>query len=90
MNLAYPKARGVGYHRGSVSVEAATRGEDVALSRNVLIAKDLLQGCLFLLSPRRRLNTGNNLSVCLWHRRRELAMSDVRFLCLERPFRSFF
>ncbi|MBX3568688.1 MAG: transcriptional regulator GcvA [Rhizobiaceae bacterium] len=46
MELPYPKTRGPGYSHGSMSIEAAIRGEGVALGRSVLVAEDLAAGRL--------------------------------------------
>lgn len=48
--------RGVGYSHGSMSIEAAIRGEGVALGRSVLISEDLISGRLVELFPSCRLN----------------------------------
>ncbi|MGE0008885.1 MAG: transcriptional regulator GcvA [Parvibaculaceae bacterium] len=55
MELPYPKARGPGYSLGSMSIEAAIRGEGVALGRSVLVAEDLAAGRLVALFPQARL-----------------------------------
>ena len=61
--LPYPKARGPGYSHGSMSIEAAIRGEGVALGRSVLVAEDLRQGRLVAPFPQARLDVelGYNL-----------------------------
>ncbi|WCK03738.1 transcriptional regulator GcvA [Agrobacterium tumefaciens] len=46
MKLSYPRMRGLGFSHGSMSIEAAIRGEGVALGRSVLVAEDLAQGRL--------------------------------------------
>lgn len=46
MDLPYPRMRGPGFSHGSMSIEAAIRGEGVALGRSVLVAEDLAQGRL--------------------------------------------
>ncbi|KUM27778.1 LysR family transcriptional regulator [Mesorhizobium loti] len=46
MELPYPRTRGPGYSLGSMSIEAAIRGEGVALGRSVLVAEDLAAGRL--------------------------------------------
>ena len=56
MNLSYPKTRGPGYSHGSMSIEAAIRGEGVALGRSVLVAEDLDQGRLIAPFPKARLD----------------------------------
>ncbi|MDE8760135.1 MULTISPECIES: transcriptional regulator GcvA [Rhizobium] len=56
MELPYPKTRGPGYSHGSMSIEAAIRGEGVALGRSVLVAEDLAQGRLVALFPKARLD----------------------------------
>lgn len=56
MNLPYPKARGPGYSHGSMSIEAAVRGEGVALGRSVLVAEDLRQGRLVAPFPHAKLD----------------------------------
>ncbi len=48
--------RGAGYSHGSMSIEAAIRGEGVALGRSVLVAEDLASGRLVELFPAFRLN----------------------------------
>ena len=55
MDLPYPKMRGPGFSHGSMSIEAAIRGEGVALGRSVLVAEDLAQGRLVALFPQARL-----------------------------------
>ncbi|MCO5080031.1 MAG: transcriptional regulator GcvA [Rhizobiaceae bacterium] len=55
MELPYPKPRGAGYSLGSMSIEAAIRGEGVALGRSVLVAEDLAAGRLVALFPLARL-----------------------------------
>lgn len=55
MELPYPKTRGPGYSHGSMSIEAAIRGEGVALGRSVLVAEDLAAGRLVSLFPQARL-----------------------------------
>lgn len=56
MELPYPKMRGPGYSHGSMSIEAAIRGEGVALGRSVLVAEDLAQGRLVSLFPDAKLD----------------------------------
>ncbi len=56
MGLPYPQARGPGYTLGSMSIEAAIRGEGVALGRSVLVAEDLAAGRLLALFPQARLD----------------------------------
>lgn len=56
MDLPYLKARGPGYSHGSMSIEAAIRGEGVALGRSVLVAEDLCQGRLVAPFPQARLD----------------------------------
>jgi LysR family transcriptional regulator, glycine cleavage system transcriptional activator len=55
MDLAYPKTPGPGYSHGSMSIEAAIRGEGVALGRSVLVAEDLISGRLVPLFPKAKL-----------------------------------
>lgn len=55
MELPYPKTRGPGYSHGSMSIEAAIRGEGVALGRSVLVAEDVAEGRLVALSPKAKL-----------------------------------
>ncbi|WP_395023199.1 transcriptional regulator GcvA [Dongia sp.] len=55
MDLPYPKTRGPGYSHGSMSIEAAIRGEGVALGRSVLVAEDLAAGRLVALFPKAKL-----------------------------------
>ena len=55
MELPYPKTRGAGYSLGSMSIEAAIRGEGVALGRSVLVTEDLTAGRLVTLFPQARL-----------------------------------
>jgi LysR family glycine cleavage system transcriptional activator len=55
MDLPYPKTRGPGYSHGSMSIEAAIRGEGVALGRSVLVAEDLMAGRLVSLFPKAKL-----------------------------------
>lgn len=52
MGLPYPKTRGPGYSHGSMSIEAAIRGEGVALGRSVLVAEDLAEGRLVAPFPK--------------------------------------
>ncbi|MDX8534744.1 transcriptional regulator GcvA [Mesorhizobium sp. VK25A] len=56
MELPYPRTRGAGYSLGSMSIEAAIRGEGVALGRSVLVAEDLAAGRLVALFPQARLD----------------------------------
>jgi LysR family glycine cleavage system transcriptional activator len=56
MELPYPKTRGPGYNLGSMSIEAAIRGEGVALGRGVLVAEDLAAGRLVALFPQAKLD----------------------------------
>ncbi|WP_336740462.1 transcriptional regulator GcvA [Aureimonas altamirensis] len=56
MQLPYPKPRGPGYSHGSMSIEAAIRGEGVALGRSVLVAEDLAAGRLVSLFPHAKLD----------------------------------
>jgi len=55
MGQPYPRTRGPGYTLGSMSIEAAIRGEGVALGRSVLVAEDLAAGRLVALFPRAKL-----------------------------------
>jgi LysR family glycine cleavage system transcriptional activator len=55
MELPHPKTRGAGYSLGSMSIEAAIRGEGVALGRSVLVAEDLAAGRLVALFPQARM-----------------------------------
>ncbi|MFS8122606.1 transcriptional regulator GcvA [Rhizobium sp. BR 250] len=55
MGLAMPSRRGAGYSHGSMSIEAAIRGEGVALGRSVLVSEDLAAGRLVALFPDDRL-----------------------------------
>jgi LysR family glycine cleavage system transcriptional activator len=55
MDLPYPRTRGPGYTLGSMSIEAAIRGEGVALGRSVLVAEDLAAGRLVALFPQAKL-----------------------------------
>lgn len=55
MDLPHPKMRGPGYSLGSMSIEAAIRGEGVALGRSVLVAEDLAAGRLVALFPQAKL-----------------------------------
>ncbi|WP_306915070.1 transcriptional regulator GcvA [Rhizobium mesoamericanum] len=56
VGLSYSKTRGPGYSHGSMSIEAAIRGEGVALGRSVLVAEDLAQGRLVALFPNAKLD----------------------------------
>ena len=49
--VAAPRTRGPGYSHGSMSIEAAIRGEGVALGRSVLVAEDIAAGRLVALFP---------------------------------------
>lgn len=51
-----PRARGPGYSHGSMSIEAAIRGEGVALGRSVLVAEDIAAGRLVALFPQERMD----------------------------------
>ncbi len=51
MDIPYPNTRGPGFSLGSMSTEAAVRGEGVALGRSVLVAEDLAAGRLVALFP---------------------------------------
>ncbi len=55
MGVAARRTRGPGYSHGSMSIEAAIRGEGVALGRSVLVAEDLAAGRLVALFPDARL-----------------------------------
>lgn len=55
MGLPPPRARGPGYSHGSMSIEAAIRGEGVALGRSVLVAEDLAAARLVAPMPHARL-----------------------------------
>lgn len=55
MKLPSPKMRGPGFTHGSMSIDAAIRGEGVALGRSVLVAEDLGEGRLVALFPSARL-----------------------------------
>lgn len=55
MELPRPKTRGPGYSHGSMSIEAAIRGEGVALGRSVLVSEDLAAGRLVAPFPQARL-----------------------------------
>jgi LysR family glycine cleavage system transcriptional activator len=55
MGLPAARVRGPGYSHGSMSIEAAIRGEGVALGRSVLVAEDLAAGRLVELFPQARL-----------------------------------
>lgn len=55
MELPYPRVRGPGYSLGSMSIEAAIRGEGVALGRSVLVAEDLTAGRLVAPFPQAKL-----------------------------------
>ena len=56
MELPYPGMRGPGYSHGSMSIEAAIRGEGVALGRSVLVAEDLAAGRLVAVFPEAKLD----------------------------------
>lgn len=55
MDLPAARLRGSGYSHGSMSIEAAIRGEGVALGRSVLVAEDLAAGRLVALFPETRM-----------------------------------
>lgn len=55
MGLPCSRMRGPGFSHGSMSIEAAIRGEGVALGRSVLVAEDLAEGRLVSLFPEARL-----------------------------------
>ena len=55
MGVPAMRLRGPGYSHGSMSIEAAIRGEGVALGRSVLVAEDLAAGRLVALFPQARL-----------------------------------
>ncbi|MGO4840271.1 LysR substrate-binding domain-containing protein, partial [Rhizobiaceae sp. 2RAB30] len=55
MELPYPKTRGPGYSHGSMSIEAAIRGEGIALGRSVLVVEDLAASRLVAPFPGARL-----------------------------------
>lgn len=55
MGVPAARIRGPGYSHGSMSIEAAIRGEGVALGRSVLVAEDLAAGRLVELFPAARL-----------------------------------
>lgn len=50
-----PRSRGPIYSHGSMPIEAAIRGEGIALGRSVLMAEDLIAGRLLELFPQHRL-----------------------------------
>lgn len=56
MGQAYPGSRGPGFSHGSMSIEAAIRGEGVALGRSVLVADDIAEGRLVSLFPKATLD----------------------------------
>lgn len=56
MALPYPANRGPGFSHGSMSIEAAIRGEVVALGRSVLVSQDLAEGRLVSLFPHSKLD----------------------------------
>lgn len=56
MDVPCPKMRGAGFSHGSMSIEAAIRGEGVALGRSVLVAEDLSAGRLVALFPRAKMD----------------------------------
>jgi LysR family glycine cleavage system transcriptional activator len=56
IELPHPKMRGPGYSLGSMSIDAAIRGEGVALGRSVLVAEDLAAGRLVALFPQAKLD----------------------------------
>jgi len=56
MALPYSKRRGPCYSHGSMSIEAAIRGEGVALGRSVLVAEDLAQGRLIVPFPKAKVD----------------------------------
>lgn len=56
MGLPYPGSRGPGFSHGSMSIEAAIRGEGVALGRSVLVADDVREGRLVALFPKATLD----------------------------------
>ncbi|MCM8733172.1 transcriptional regulator GcvA [Azospirillum sp. A1-3] len=56
MGIPTPAARGPGYSHGSMSIEAAIRGEGVALGRSVLVSEDIAAGRLVALFPEARLD----------------------------------
>ena len=55
MGMSAVRTRGPGYSHGSMSIEAAIRGEGVALGRSVLVAEDLAAGRLVAPFPHARL-----------------------------------
>ncbi|MBK1837487.1 transcriptional regulator GcvA [Azospirillum sp. YIM B02556] len=70
MGMPAPAARGPGYSHGSMSIEAAIRGEGVALGRSVLVAEDMAAGRLVALFPEARLDveSGYDLVYPMGHR----------------------
>jgi LysR family glycine cleavage system transcriptional activator len=56
VTMPYSNTRGPGYSHGSMSIEAAIRGEGVALGRSVLVAEDLVQGRLIAPFPKAKLD----------------------------------
>ncbi|WP_331376401.1 transcriptional regulator GcvA [Sinorhizobium chiapasense] len=56
MGIPAPRARGPGYSHGSMSIEAAIRGEGVALGRSVLVSEDIAAGRLVALFPEAHLD----------------------------------
>lgn len=55
LEISPPRTRGPGYSHGSMAIEAAIRGEGIALGRSVLVARDLADGRLVSLFPDSRL-----------------------------------
>jgi len=55
MGISVSRTRGPGYSHGSMSIEAAIRGEGVALGRSVLVAEDVAAGRLIALFPETRM-----------------------------------
>lgn len=55
LDMPGPRRRGPGYSHGSMAIEAAIRGEGVALGRSVLVAGDLADGRLVALFPELKL-----------------------------------
>ncbi|WP_431857101.1 transcriptional regulator GcvA [Azospirillum sp.] len=70
MGIPAPGARGPGYSHGSMSIEAAIRGEGVALGRSVLVSEDIAASRLVALFPEARLDVeyGYDLVYPMGHR----------------------
>jgi LysR family glycine cleavage system transcriptional activator len=70
VDVPFSKVRGPGYSHGSMAIEAALRGEGIALGRSVLVAEDVAARRLISLFPEAKLDAewGYDLVLQIGHR----------------------